>query len=228
MRTCKAWASALRADPNLWRAIALRTYPRLLELSAKVPGRSWAELYQAHHEMTVRAEKPTNKTRLKDYLLTYELMLDSEVIVTWTGALEERDGDHPAVQLWTDKPAALPVYDDALTQLSLRGFATRCVAGKPMRMVKLFECSAEEISEPDVAFGDDVMPHKAGISAFAHLLVENLTGNNSEILARLYLNTDTGLLGRLFRIEYPHDILYHDLKCCQILTYLEQCVPWEG
>ena len=111
LRTCRAWSTAVHADPNLWKAIALRASPRLLELSKKMPSRSWLELYRAHYEM--KASTPpvaTNSTSLQDYVLTYELVLNTEVVVAWSGSLELGGGDEfPSIELWSadNPPAAL-------------------------------------------------------------------------------------------------------------------------
>ena len=171
-----------------------------------MPSRSWEELHRAQLEVRA-APQPTgamqpNQTRLDEYVLTYELVLEGEAIATWSGALEygpgDGPGDHfPNVQLWTAKPAALPTAEQAAGQLSLRAFAVRGVAGKPVRVVQLFEgARATKKDETTLGFDAATLPHNNTATAMAELI-----GCHTRVVACPGLDTESGLLKELFSLE---------------------------
>jgi len=242
VRTCSAWSTAVLSDAVLWRAIALRAYPRLIGLAEKVPNRPWAELYRAHREMTTESPPDTaDRTRLEDYVLTYELAVDSKVIASWSGSLEYGTGEEETT-VTIQLPPDLSQLDDkeltpgfmAATSLRerqeqgvrLSGVATRCVPDKPLRMCKLFECYLDDVDfEEDESLvffnGDgDPMPHSRPA---LYMICSDFFG--SYVTAHPVLHFPSGKLTGLFYATGYDDACIMNTK--QTLTFLEHCVTWD-
>lgn len=239
LRTCKAWQHAIDADPYLWKAIALRRFPCLEQVSVHLPGTSWPELLRV--QLAATRPHPTVtmecKTSLDDYLVTYELMRSGKQLFSWTGpssVFDEADWTGAAVDLWAqdEEPAAILAPDFAWdAEVQLRAFVTRRVAGTPLRMVQLFDLPIElPIDEAMVCFDTSSEQSTPMPCKGRHLtqLMADILGDDGEaptIFARPWLNTETGTLSSCFRLDTAED--YLEMNRRQILYYLEHCVPWD-
>ena len=235
LRTCKAWQHAIEADPHLWEAIALRCFPSLAQLALHLPGTSWPELYRAQLEAVSRPPPTVAtecKTTLDDYLITYELLRSGEELFSWTGppsAFEDAEWEGVAIELWPEDevPAAIQAPDFVWDQVQLRAFATRRIAGTPLRMVQLFDLPVDDADQDMVCFdlphGPAPMPCKGRY--LTHLFTDILGDDDQlKLIARPWLNLATRALTSVFRLDTADD--YLEMNREHIRFYLEHCVPW--